>query len=151
MKLPLGDKLSDSCPGEDGSILGTSSRNCYWGRAWLSAVLSNAVTLSEGKLWPLRFTSLLYSAYWNRVLKSTFFPRVSSVRRLWVTNEHSHRFLHFDINYSVLFDWIRLFVHDTNKCSFRHVKYSLASLLHVLVSVACVQGARQQDLKLTEI
>jgi hypothetical protein len=151
MKLLLGDKLSGSCPGEDGSILGTSSRNCYWGRTWLSAVLSNVVTLSEGKLWPLRFASLLYSAYWNTVLESTFFPRESSVRRLWITNEHSHRMLHFDINFSVLFDRIKLYIHDTNKCSFRHVKYNLTSLLHIVVSVTCAQGALQQDLKLTEI
>ena len=38
---------------------------------------------------------------------------------------------YFDIIYSMPFDWIKLFIHGTNKCTFDIYKYSLMSLLYV--------------------
>jgi hypothetical protein len=45
---------------------------------------------------------------------------------------------------------VKLFIHDTNKCTSEIHKYNLISLLHDLVSHH-ILGALHQDLKLTKI
>ena len=47
----------------------------------------------------------------------------------------------FDIIYFVRFDWINVFIHDANKCTFDTHKYSLILLLHVSASFTSSSGS----------
>ena len=83
--------------------------------------------------------SLYTSRYWV-CTKLTSLLFLLQILKIWqqeysvqMTEEINSVYKH--IIYSVHLDWIKLLIHDTNKCIFHSIKYNLISLLYVLPSL----------------